>query len=509
MKRLVLFVAIVGWPLAAAAQVAPPAPPAPPVPVPAPAPVAAPAPPTPPSRAPRPVMAPVYVDDFAIREAVIAAREAQQIDVRAAQEEARAAAEAAREAQRAAADHMREMKFVAPAPMLHFDNHFTFQDRPFSFTFGQEGEGRFSSGQSHLGQRQYERAIVEFDRAIAQKSARADAAYYYKAYAQFRLGKTDDALTTIAALRKEYPQSRYLNDAKVLEADARRLKPADIVDDDEIKLLAISAMQQAEAERAVPLLEEVLNKNNSLAVKKRALYVLALKSDQPRARQILLGYAKGGGNPDLQLEAIRYIAQNKDQKTTASELQQIYQATTDTAVKMAIISAFRSSGNMPALVSIANTPNTPIAIRQSAISGISSIGGPQDLWALYQKEENKELRLQMIGAFGSMQALDQLNQILKTEKDPEVRRRAVRSLGSLRSEQTGKMLVDMYGAETDIETRQAVITALGNQNNAEALVAIARKETNVQVKTSIVRKLTDLASRSKVAADYLMELIKG
>ena len=83
----------------------------------------------------------------------------------------------------------------------------------------------------------------------------------------------------------------------------------------------------------------------------------------------------------------------------------------------------------------------------------------------------------MVSAFGSMQALDQLNQMLKTEKDPEVRRRAVRSLGSLKSEQTGKMLVDMYGTEQDVETRKAVITALGNQNNADALVAIARKET--------------------------------
>ena len=408
---------------------------------------------------------------------------------------------------------MREMRFSVTEPVFRLDEHFSFQDRPFAMTFSQEGGGdsNYSSGQSHLNQRQYDQAIVRFDRVIAQKTARADAAHYYKAFAQFRLGKTEDALATIAALRKEFPQSRYLNDAKTLEADARRLKPQDIVDDDELKLLAIGAMQQAEAERAIPLLEEVLNKNNSLRIKKQALYMLALKSDQPRARQILLSYAKGGGNPDLQLEAIRYIAQNKDRQTqaTAAELTQIYQSTQDTAVKMAIISAFRQSGNMPALVSIANTPNTPIAIRQSAISGIAGIGSPQDLWALYQKEENKELRMQMISAFGSMQALDQLNQILKTEKDPEVRRRAVRSLGSLKTEQTGKMLVDIYGTETDVETRQAVIVALGNQNNAEALVAIARKETNPQVKLSIVRRLTDLASRSKVAQDYLMELIKG
>ena len=353
---------------------------------------------------------------------------------------------------------------------------------------------------------------MRFDRSIAQKSPRADAALYYKAYAQFRLGKTEDAVATIAQLRKDYPQSRYLNDAKVLEADARRLKPQDIVDDDEIKLLAISAHAAGRSGARDPAARGSAEQEQLAGVKKRALYMLALKSDQPqRARRSCSATRRAAATRTCSSKrsATSRRTATARRRPRAAELQQIYQSTQDTAVKMAIISAFRQSGNTPALVSIANTPNTPIAIRQSAISGIAGIGSPQDLWALYQKEENKELRMQMISAFGSMQALDQLNQILKTEKDPEVRRRAVRSLGSLKTEQTGKMLVDMYGTEPDVETRQAVIVALGSQNNAEALVAIARKETNPQVKLSIVRRLTDLASRSKVAQDYLMELIKG
>ena len=49
---------------------------------------------------------------------------------------------------------------------------------------------------------------------------------YWKAYAQFKLAKSDDAVATIAALRKDFPSSRYLGDAKVLEADARRRRRA-------------------------------------------------------------------------------------------------------------------------------------------------------------------------------------------------------------------------------------------------------------------------------------------
>jgi hypothetical protein len=95
------------------------------------------------------------------------------------------------------------------------------------------------------------------------------------------------------------------------------------------------------------------------------------------------------------------------------------------------------------------------------------------------------------------------------EKDVEVRRRAIRSLGSVRSDKTRQMLVDLYGGEQDLENRKAVISALGSQDNAEALVAIARKETNLPLKTEIVRRLSDMANRgNKIAGEYMLEILK-
>ncbi|MGE5834692.1 MAG: HEAT repeat domain-containing protein, partial [Acidobacteriota bacterium] len=283
--------------------------------------------------------------------------------------------------------------------------------------------------------------------------------------------------------------------------------PEDIQDNDELKLIAINAMKDSDPERAVPLLEQVLNKTNSLRVKRGALSVLAAINN-PKARQILLSYAKGAGTPDLQLEAIRYLAVNRDRQTTSAELKQIYEATDDLAVRSAIIAAYQSAGNKTELIRIAESGAAPIAIRQQAISGLSNIAAPQDLWALYQKETDKNLRIQMVQAFSGMGAIDQLSQILKTEKEPEVRRQAIRSLGRMKTEKTGQMLVDLYTNEQDLENRKAVVSALGSQENAEALVAIARKETNLPLKTEIVRRLSDLAPRSKVAADFMLEILK-
>jgi HEAT repeat protein len=150
-----------------------------------------------------------------------------------------------------------------------------------------------------------------------------------------------------------------------------------------------------------------------------------------------------------------------------------------------------------------------MGLQSRAISNLSDLASPQELWPLYQKEENKDLRMSMTRAFSSMGAVEQLMQIAKSDKDPEVRRQALRSLGNQKVEKTGTTLVDMYGTETDKDNKMAIISALGNQNNDTALVALARKETkDLELKREIVRRLAEMSKTSKVAADYLLEVIK-
>ena len=372
------------------------------------------------------------------------------------------------------------------------------------------GEPSYTTGLSMLAARRYDDAIAQFDRVVARKGQNSDGALYWKAYAQFKLGKTDEAVATIGALRKDFGTSRYLGDAKVLEADARRRsgQPANpaSMDDDDLKILAINAMKNTDPERAIPLLDGVLSATNSLKVKKQALYVLASIPNQPKARQILLNYAKGAGNPDLQIEAIRYVATGTDKASVASDLMAVYQTTQDTAVKMAVINALGNAGARNSLFDIVQNSNTPVALRSSALD--RSVMSPTDLYSLYEKETNKELKQQIASMLGSMGATDQVMRIVKSEKDPELARRAIRSLGNHTAAKTGQFLVDMYGTEQNTQTRQTIITALGNQNNAEGLVAIARKEASLELKKEIVRRLSDMAPKSKVAADYLMEIIK-
>jgi hypothetical protein len=98
-----------------------------------------------------------------------------------------------------------------------------------------------------------------------------------------------------------------------------------------------------------------------------------------------------------------------------------------------------------------------------------------------------------------------LTDLANSEANPDLRRAAIRHLGTMSSSRTGEALTGLYGKEKDAEIKRTIIQALFVQNNAEALVAIARKETDVETKKVIIRQLSLM--KSKVATDYLLEIL--
>ncbi len=485
MKRLLMIAAVLVIPASVLAQVVPPpAPKAPPAPV-TPAPVVAP-------MAPRPVTG-VWGDPY-----LGGLLAAETIDVQEAMERAKFAMQDSRM-------QLNAMKWDM-APMHVFD----MQD---GFSMASNSSSNYEAGLSLLSRRDYDKAILRFDQVISQKSIRADAATYHKAYALYRLGRSSDATTALGALKKEYPKSPYLKDASVLEQAVRQSSGqpvrADQADDEELKMLALNALVHSDPERALPLIEGVLNGANSLQLKRQAIFVLA-QSPQPRAREILMSLAKGGGNPDLQRHAIRYIATGGKRGASSAELREIYDSTQDVEIKKAVLQAWGQSGDMVNLLTVAGGNSVALAdleLRKSAVNELGNAGAVQDLWTIYQKEQNRDLKMSILSRLGSLGAADRLSDVIKSEKDAEIRRRAIRSLGSMRADKSAAALTDLYAREDDVENKKAIISALGNQNNGEALVAIARKETNMTMKREIVSRLSNM-TRNKAAMDYMLEIIK-
>src|SRR6185295_2922941 len=184
---------------------------------------------------------------------------------------------------------------------------------------------------------------------------KADAALYWKAYAQNKQGQRPEALATINILVKEYPKSRYLSDAKALEAEVKQNagqppNPA-AEQDEELKIMAINALQNSAPEEAIPMLQKVLQGTGSPKLKAQALFVLA-QSSSPKAREVLVNIAKGNGNPDLQMRAVRYLGIHGGRESRAA-LADIYASSSDVDMKKRILSAFMQGGEKDRLLTAA------------------------------------------------------------------------------------------------------------------------------------------------------------
>jgi HEAT repeat protein len=97
-------------------------------------------------------------------------------------------------------------------------------------------------------------------------------------------------------------------------------------------------------------------------------------------------------------------------------------------------------------------------------------------------------------------------QAAQSEKDPELRRAAIRNLGLVHSADSGKALQSIYAKETDRGAREEVLNAFFLQGNATALVAIARNEKDPELKKAAVQKLSLM--NSKEGTEYLMEILQ-
>jgi tetratricopeptide (TPR) repeat protein len=353
----------------------------------------------------------------------------------------------------------------------------------------------------------FERAVVELDRLIPLKSNRTDAALYWKAYVLARLGQRPEALNTIADLTKQFPESRWLKDAKAIEVEVRQssgqpVSPAS-QDDEDLKLMALRGLMNSDPDQALPVLEKMLTSANSPKVKDRALFVLS-QSHSAKAREIIANVAKGNANPDLQMRAIRYLGMMGGTDSRAL-LADVYRATPDVSVKRAILRSYMTSGDRERLFGLAKG-ETDQALRAEAVRQLGVMNARAELQQLYTSESSIEVRKQILQAMFVGGDSDRLIELAKGEKEPELRRIAIRNLGLMKRPGTAEALISIYNSDSNPEVRKAVINALFIQGNATALVTLARAEKSVEMKKEIVSKLSVM--KSKEATDYLMELLK-
>ena len=367
-------------------------------------------------------------------------------------------------------------------------------------------EQLYASATDALNNGQYDDANKTFGDVARMHGRRADGALYWKAYALNKAEHRPEALATIAELKKGYPQSRWLHDAGALEVEIQRASGqpvnAETGSDEELKLLAISSLMHSDPEKALPLLEKVLQGNSSLKVKNQALFVLS-QSSSDKASQLMLSIAKGSNQPELQKHAVRWLGMNGN-KGNGQILQEIYLSSSAPEVKKSVLSAFMMSGDKEHLFNIAKQETTP-QLKKDAIRQLGLMGAHAELQQLYKSSSDagtKEALLQSIGLSGDVRTL---TEVTKTETDPKVLHHAIRALGLAGGDEAKSALLSIYNSQADVEVKKEVIRALFLHGSAKDLVGLARKETNPELKKELIRSLSLM--NSPESTEYMLEIL--
>jgi HEAT repeat protein len=422
----------------------------------------------------------------------------------------------------------------------------------------------YEEGRRALDRGDYRAAVAAFERAGEDGSV-ADAALYWQAYAFSKIPDAENALGRIQELESRFPQSAWRDDAQALGVELRGAARSLSSSDEELKLMALNGLLQADEEAAIPILEELLARPGSSRLKERALFVLA-QSDSEKASEILGRIARGepgGKDPELQRQAIRYLGVHSTEKGLA-QLVALYSSLTTVEAKSAVLESFMIAGEETKLLEIARTEKDP-ELRGKAIHLLGTMGASEELWEFYQREttdegkkrilqafmvsgddesllrvarnrsESEEIResaIHLLGAAGGDDALwslyqeetslpvkkkilhalfvagdsDRIAIVATNAAEPlELRKAAIHNLGTS-GDEAAPALVALYRAESSAELKELVLHALFIQESVAELVELARAETDPELKRKAVHWIS--LTGSPEAKDFLLEILK-
>ena len=426
----------------------------------------------------------------------------------------------------------------------------------------------YRDAQGAMDQKDWSAAEDLFGQVAKEGGEDADAALYWQAYAQFKRGRENASLKTLAELQRVYPASSWIDDAKALEMEARprtgQVIQTSAEDDEDLQLYALNSLMHVQSERAIPVLDEFLAGDHSTDLKEKALFVLS-QSGSPRAREILVEIAEGKRQSELSMEAIQYLGLSGGEETgellqqiydsntdpevqsqaleammlgghqdrvlaaargesdpelrkeavellgvmgATGELRQLYESESSQEVKEGILEGMFIAGDGETLIQLVNTERSP-ELRMEIIEFLGLVGGDTAMVALrelYTTEIDQEVKEQVLESFFLAGDTETLLQLAQTEQDPELRAEVIESLGLIGAEESGGALQALWESESNSEVKEAILEAFFLQNNAQALIDIVRSEPDRELRNEALEYLSLIGSDE--ATEFLLEALE-
>lgn len=283
--------------------------------------------------------------------------------------------------------------------------------------------------------------------------------------------------------------------------------------DDDERVIALNALQQMDAARAMPLLRKVLARRDecSETLRRRAVFLVAQKKS-PESAELLVSAARNDPNAEVREEAVHWLSRVGGDRSI-DFLRDVARSDTSVALRKRAVYALAQSKEPRAretLRGLASASSTAPEVRGDAIYWIGRGDAADAQWLrqLFPSLESRELKERAISAMSRQK--DSGAWMLEIARDGresiEVRKSA---LGWAARTATVPQLTALWDATKERELKESLVLALSRRKEPEALdklIAIARNDPDRDIRKSAVFWLS--RSSEPRALAFLQELIE-
>ena len=402
----------------------------------------------------------------------------------------------------------------------------------------------YKAAREELNKQNFTKAASGFNQIITKfpRSAYTPDAYYWQAFAYYRMGGESELKTARALLQKQrtsYPRASTVTsdesatllaringqlaqrgDATAGEAVARGARSATSQqcpddDDDDVRITAINAMMNMNAEQAMPMLKQILARRDACSAKLRekAVFIVSQKRGAD-VEDVLVGTARNDPSSKVREQAVFWLSQVNTERALGYLEDILKNANDDKIADKAIfaISQHNSSRASQMLRDYASNPNADFKLRDKAIFWLGQRRGNENtafLKDLYGKERDAKLRDKIIFALSQQRGNEGwLMDIATSESETiEMRKKALFWAGQ-NSGTSLPALTGLYDRMSSREMKDQLIFVYSQRREREAvdkLMDIAKKESDRELRKKAIFWLGQ--SKDPRAAEFLMQLI--
>lgn len=396
-----------------------------------------------------------------------------------------------------------------------------------------------------LSRGDYKRAAEIFHRIPERypQSEYAGQALYFEAYALYRVGGDDELSTArsrLKQLKQRYPAiSKKDGDPLLLRVCGELAKRGDeecardidvrggetltqrancspdADEDSDDRIAALNALLQMDAERAMPILKQVLARRDpcSVALRRKAVFLVSQKRTTETAN-ILMSVARSDPDQETREQAVFWLSQVPG---STGLLDDILKGSSDESIKDKALFALSQQNELRAqqiLRDFAMRENESQDLREKAIFWLGqrrSTENTEFLRNLYSRLKNQDLREKILFSLSQQKGAGNeqwlMNIALNAQEDIELRKKALFWAG-----QSGVAISELsrlYDRMGDTEMKDQIIFVLSQRQRDPAamdkMFDIAKNEKNAELRKKAIFWLGQ--SRDPRVQQFLIDLI--